>query len=291
MWDWWAKLWGLTPDAPPVVVPVDARNDVHAVLLGLTKYRFLTPDLPGPVEDARDMYDLLTRTYNVNPRNIVMLLDKDATWSNKYDAINRMIPKLGPGMHGVVYQAGHGTQAPNTDGTEADGMDELCCMYDFDWYNLLSWWMDGEYARLFKPLHPQAYLTAIHDTCHSGTMTRNPGPSLTRFVAPPVDVAIDWPTRDLPVRHLGVREDGEPQRHVSAGACRDDETAKGFYSPKYPNVRGVFTWSLTDALRREPLASWERIFDKLTPFCMSKGQRPVLGGMPSLTARAPFQRD
>eukprot|EP00965_Chrysotila_dentata_P073500 2427739-Pleurochrysis_carterae.AAC.1 len=72
-----------------------------------------------------------------------------------------------PGRQGWFHYSGHGWQAPNDDGNESDGLDELLVPCDWRRSGYIS---DDELSALVATLRPEAELMVVMDCCHSGTM-------------------------------------------------------------------------------------------------------------------------
>jgi hypothetical protein len=66
------------------------------------------------------------------------------------------------------HYSGHGGQTPDLDGDEVDGLDEVIFPIDFKQSGHI---VDDEmHAIMVKPLPPGCRLTAVFDSCHSGTV-------------------------------------------------------------------------------------------------------------------------
>lgn len=95
-----------------------SNPDAVALLIGVSKYRNRGCDIP-PVEFARQdvlaVKQTLIRTLGYRERNIIVLLDEDATGNTIYDAIESELAALvTPGRSDVfVYYCGHGAPSPD----------------------------------------------------------------------------------------------------------------------------------------------------------------------------------
>jgi metacaspase-1 len=67
----------------------------------------------------------------------------------------------------VVADSGHGGQTPDLDGDEDDGYDEVIYPVDFQQTSHIV--DDDMFFIMVKPLPPGCRLTAIFDSCHSGS--------------------------------------------------------------------------------------------------------------------------
>ncbi len=133
-------------------------------------------DLPGAVNDARGMREVLVARWGFPAENVHMLLDGAAT----RDAIRRELTEwvpanAKPGDLVVFYFSGHGSQTFDRDGDEDDGLDETICPADAMRSNATKDIRDDELGGWLRAL-PTPNVTVILDSCHSGTATRGAAP-------------------------------------------------------------------------------------------------------------------
>lgn len=148
----------------------------RALCIGVNDYPGTGMDLSGCVNDAQDWAEQLdARGYAVT-----VLLDRKATKAAMSAAFRRLVKSAAAGDSLVITFSGHGTYQPDTNDDEADGYDEALCPYDLTTRGALT---DDAIRTLFAPLHREARLVLISDSCHSGTVTR----------AAPGDVDADGP--------------------------------------------------------------------------------------------------
>lgn len=153
-----------------------------AVCVGINDYPGSGNDLHGCVNDANNW----SRMLELQGFEVVKLLDSDATKINVLTALKVAIARLRFGDRLVFSYSGHGSWIPDADGDEADGRDEVICLYDFMSGGLLS---DDEMYTLFQLRRWGSRVTVLSDSCFSGTLARfmDPGhaPSATpRFMSP-----------------------------------------------------------------------------------------------------------
>jgi hypothetical protein len=220
-----------------------------ALCVGINDYP--AARLSGCVADAQLWARTLTRLGFEPPRT---LFDRLAT----RDAILRELKALlGAGRPGdvVVFQySGHGTQAPDVSGDEADGdtpdLDEAICPYDYAEGRLL---IDDDLAEVFAATPEGVCVTCFIDCCHSGTITRFAagGPAgagsgeRERWLqlTPAQQAAHVRFRRSLGGAH-GVRKRGlEQMREVVFAACLSEEVAlesngQGHFSLRATGVIG-----------------------------------------------------
>ena len=105
-----------------------ATAETLALVVGIDQYRY-KPALKGAVNDARAIRAALEAA---GVRDIVLLLDDQATREAIRDAWNRQVAKAQPGDTLIFTYAGHGGQEPNwIPGNEADGKDETLVLGGF----------------------------------------------------------------------------------------------------------------------------------------------------------------
>lgn len=142
-------------------------------------------DLPGPPEDAKRIYSLLTdnKSYQFPKQNVCLLLDEQASKQNVIRAFEKRL--IGPAKKDdiiVFYYAGHGSQITDLDNDEADNMDETFVLHNSRTDDVLDF-VDDEFNRLISRLYEKTKNIAIFlDSCNSGTATR--GEYLARFTEP-----------------------------------------------------------------------------------------------------------
>lgn len=155
------------PVKPPVVVQpinVSALNPNNVCLYyGINDYPGSNNDLQGCVNDATDWCNFLVVTHKFNA---TLLRDSEATKANVVNALKDMARKSHPLTNFVFGYSGHGSNVADKNGDETDGRDECLCLYD-------AFLIDDEIRTLLSAFHPQAKITVISDSCHSGSVSRN----------------------------------------------------------------------------------------------------------------------
>jgi hypothetical protein len=137
-----------------------------ALCIGINNYPGTHMDLQGCVNDANDWAGVLTeRGFKVSK-----LLDDQATKAAMIDAMAALIGKGAKGDTLVITFSGHGTYQPDTDGDEADGLDEALCPYDLQTKGEAL--TDDEIRNLFLTRKAGVRIVLLSDSCHSGTVTR-----------------------------------------------------------------------------------------------------------------------
>src|SRR3954470_20636292 len=117
-----------------------------ALLIGINEYKNVN-HLRGCVNDVHNMSRLLTDVFGFDSKNIRTLLDRKATKSEVQKGQKWLFQGTGPGDRVVMHFSGHGSFVPDEDGDEADGADEIVCLYDMDFSNEDSYLLDDEIRR------------------------------------------------------------------------------------------------------------------------------------------------
>jgi metacaspase-1 len=121
------------------------------------------PELSGCINDADAMERLAS---GLGYSEITKLTDAQATASAVLGAISNAADNLGSGDILLLTYSGHGSQVPDRNGDEIDGLDETWVLYD----RML---VDDELALQWKSFKSGARIFMISDSCHSGTVDKD----------------------------------------------------------------------------------------------------------------------
>ncbi|POG79593.1 caspase domain-containing protein [Rhizophagus irregularis DAOM 181602=DAOM 197198] len=153
--------------APP---PVTGRR--RALLIGINY--FGTPfELKGCINDVANVKSFLIELYNFREADMVILTDdqsdpkKIPNRENILSAMRWLVHDARPNDSFFFHFSGHGGQAQDLDGDEDDGYDETIMPSDFQKNGQII--DDIMHDIMVKPLPRGVRLTAIFDSCHSGT--------------------------------------------------------------------------------------------------------------------------
>ncbi|GJE88675.1 caspase family protein [Phanerochaete sordida] len=144
-----------------------------ALCIGIN-YFGQSAELKGCINDANNVKRFLCSQFGYKPDDIVMLTD-DAqnprqipTKQNMLQAMQWLVRDARPNDSLFFHYSGHGGQTKDLDGEEADGYDEVIYPVDFKQNGHIV--DDTLHDLLVKPLPPGCRLTAIFDSCHSGSV-------------------------------------------------------------------------------------------------------------------------
>ncbi|KAF8638254.1 hypothetical protein AX17_002276 [Amanita inopinata Kibby_2008] len=129
--------------------------------------------LAGCINDATNIQKFLCRKHGYKPEDIVMLTDDSRnpvqmpTKVNILRAMQWLVKGASPDDSLFFHYSGHGGQTKDLDGDEADGYDEV--IYPLDYKTNGHIVDDLMHEIMVRPLPPGCRLTAIFDSCHSGS--------------------------------------------------------------------------------------------------------------------------
>ncbi|KAJ9497314.1 Ca(2+)-dependent cysteine protease [Exophiala xenobiotica] len=143
-----------------------------ALLIGIN-YFGQRGQLRGCINDVKNMSTYLNQNFGYAREDMVILTDdqqnpmSQPTKANILRAMHWLVKDARPNDSLFFHYSGHGGQTPDLDGDEEDGYDEVIYPVDFRTAGHI---VDDEMHRIMvKSLPPGVRLTAIFDSCHSGS--------------------------------------------------------------------------------------------------------------------------
>lgn len=278
--------------------PASAEN--FALLVGVNTYPALSQgrQLKGPENDVIAVRDFLLR-HGVLPQNVSLLSTQktsDAqapTRAAILKFLDQLVERANPQAFVFIYFAGHGAQQPaKATRDEPDGLDEIFLPTDSDrWQDGLSAVenaiTDTEIGERVSAMRRRgAFVWAVFDTCHAGTMLRaGAGAERARAVSMRElgipEPAIEFAHRDAANRAEGragqtspvFTEQGDaPGTDTSMGAyvafyaAQSSELASEMSLPpgeRDSKPRGFFTYTLVQSLESNPAATYRQIAQQI----------------------------
>lgn len=129
--------------------------------------------LRGCINDVKNMSNYLNAHFGYKREDMVILTDdqqnpmSQPTKVNMLRAMHWLVKDAQPNDSLFFHYSGHGGQTKDLDGDEEDGYDEVVYPVDFRQAGHI---VDDEMHRIMvAPLQPGVRLTAIFDSCHSGS--------------------------------------------------------------------------------------------------------------------------
>ncbi|WVW83495.1 hypothetical protein I302_105516 [Kwoniella bestiolae CBS 10118] len=145
-----------------------------ALLIGIN-YFGTSGELAGCINDAHNVQKFICERFGYRPADIVMLTDDTndprtlPTRENILKGMRWLVEGAQRDDALFLHYSGHGTQAEDLDGDEGDDDDEAICPLDHETAGLIID-DDSDHEIVVKPLPAGCRLTAIFDSCHSGTV-------------------------------------------------------------------------------------------------------------------------
>ncbi|KAM3421882.1 Metacaspase-1A [Cercospora zeina] len=143
-----------------------------ALLIGIN-YFGQRGQLRGCINDVKNLSGYLNQFFNYKREDMVILTDdqqnpmSQPTKQNILRAMHWLVKDARPNDSLFFHYSGHGGQTKDLDGDEEDGYDEVIYPVDFRQAGHI---VDDEMHRIMvQPLQPGVRLTAIFDSCHSGS--------------------------------------------------------------------------------------------------------------------------
>ncbi|OQO12467.1 Metacaspase-1A [Cryoendolithus antarcticus] len=143
-----------------------------ALLIGVN-YFGQRGQLRGCINDVKNMSSYLNGYFGYKREDMVCLTDdqqspmSQPTKANILRAMHWLVKDARPNDSLFFHYSGHGGQTKDLDGDEEDGYDEVIYPVDFREAGHI---VDDEMHRIMvAPLQPGVRLTAIFDSCHSGS--------------------------------------------------------------------------------------------------------------------------
>lgn len=249
---------------------VCGRVSLH---IGVNNYPGTANDLRGCVNDANNWEKLLRENYGFKT---FKLLDRQATYSNVVNTMNRVIYRAKKDSHVVITFSGHGTNVRDVNGDEEDRRDEALCLYD----RIL---IDDELREILTKISGKCKLTFISDSCHSGTVTRSFLNSLydedapkPRYLPPEDDdEAFDIAPKNITKK---IFQPVEGMNEVLLTGCRASEYS---YDAKINGqFQGAMSAHAIKILKSNPDITYANLYELLRKDlpCRSYPQTPQLEG-------------
>jgi len=143
-----------------------------ALLIGIN-YFGQDGELRGCINDTKNLSRFLIEKHGYKREDMIFLTDDQQdpnfqpTHANIIRAMQWLVRDAQPNDALFLHYSGHGGQTEDTDGDEEDGHDEVIYPVDFKTNGHI---VDDEiHFTVVKPLPAGVRLTAIFDSCHSGS--------------------------------------------------------------------------------------------------------------------------
>ncbi len=145
----------------------------RALLIGINYYKTKS-ELHGCINDIEHVRNYLKTYCGFQDSEILMLRDdsKDSqhqpTGQNIFNGFFWLTKDAKPESRLFIHYSGHGSYIRDRSGDEADGRDETICPVDYATNGMIT---DDQLRKyLAEPLPAGCRMTALFDSCHSGTV-------------------------------------------------------------------------------------------------------------------------
>ncbi|KAI9245021.1 caspase domain-containing protein [Sporodiniella umbellata] len=282
----------------------------RALLIGIN-YIGTKSQLNGCINDVQNIKEFLS-SYNFEEKDMVTLTDDQEeskfkpTRNNIIAAMEWLVHDAEPNDSFFFHYSGHGGRVADMHSDEDDGHDETIYPLDYEQYEGDSGQIrdDDLHAILVRPLPKGCRLTAIFDSCHSGTVLDLPYVYSTKgqikennmFKHAGMGIfsaGIQYARGDkdgalssilsLGKQLLETRQisDDVRQRNTTLAdvimfsGCKDDQTSAD--AQEAGRATGAMSFALTTTLRRNPDQSYHQLLNNLRIILRDKySQRPQM---------------
>ena len=288
-----------------ILSSVPAAAEVRAVLVGVSDYLHLDADLRGPSQDVALMAGVLMAR-GVAAGQIAALTSDPALLPDgvtaaaplRGDILAAMAEVAGasvPGDTVVFYFSGHGSQAPDQNGDEGGGYDEILLPADATgWKGAIgaveNAIVDDELQDWARGLLERGVqVVGLIDACHSATGFRALGGQGVARTLPPGMLGVP----DAVENPDAVAADPLPGEFVFLYSSQSDQRSFEYPLGDGDIWHGEFTLRLAEVLDRAPQASWAQVLGAVTEAMVQgparqqpDGEGPLLSAQVFGTGRA-----
>jgi hypothetical protein len=147
---------------------IEKLRNIWAVVIGIDRYPHVR-QLKYAVNDANLFYEYLVTRNRIPAKNVVLLLNQDATLTNIKSALGTDLKNMaGRDDMVLIYFAGHGVTERDAQSPDGDGLEKYLLPFDADLKDLYATALPmGELSRIFNRIRSER-LIFIADACYSG---------------------------------------------------------------------------------------------------------------------------
>ncbi|MDD4958611.1 MAG: caspase family protein, partial [Gallionella sp.] len=157
----------------------DALAVDKALIVGVGNYQLPSANLKGIDLDVKMASDMALYM-GIAPENIHVVMDENATLGRVKEQMTWLSQNVSDKDRVFFYFSGHGTQVPDKNNDEGDGLDEAMVLHDIDGKSYNGLYVDDDFGAALKRI-PSQNMVVMVDACHSGTGTKSWGSSGNSF--------------------------------------------------------------------------------------------------------------
>ncbi|KAG1465674.1 hypothetical protein G6F46_001356 [Rhizopus delemar] len=296
----------------------------RALLIGIN-YIGTKNQLDGCINDVQNIKKFLISLYNFKEEDMVILTDDQnesrfqPTRANILAAMQWLVHNAEPNDSFFFHYSGHGGRVADTCSDEDDGHDETIYPLDYEQYEGTSGQIrdDDLHDILVRPLPKGCRLTAIFDSCHSGTVLDLPYVYSTKGEIKEnnlfkhagmgiLSAGIQYAQGDkdgalssimsLGKKLLESRQISDDVRErnttladvIMFSGCKDDQTSAD--AKEAGRATGAMSYALTTSLRQDPYQSYHKLLNSLRQILRDKySQRPQMSASHPIDVNLPFK--
>jgi hypothetical protein len=278
-----------------------------ALLIGINYFN-QEGQLNGCINDVHNLTAFLMERYHYKREDMVLLTDDQTnpaslpTRDNILRAMAWLVKDAQPNDSLFLHYSGHGGQTEDTEGDEIDGYNEV--IYPLDHKSAGHIDDDTIHDVVVRPLQAGVRLTAIFDSCHSGTVMDLPYVYSTKGVLKEpnlaaeagkglLDAAMSYARGDLGgvassvfgLAKSAFRGDGAYNKTVKTrtssadviqwSGCKDAQTSAD--ATIASKATGAMSWAFIAALKDKPEQSYKELLNSVRDLLEAKyTQKPQL---------------
>ncbi|GME71483.1 unnamed protein product [Ambrosiozyma monospora] len=286
----------------------NCRGTKKALLVGCN-YIGTSNALRGCINDVHNVYNFLLKN-GYSADNIVMLTDdqkesvKVPLRANILRGMQWLVKDARPGDSLFFHYSGHGGQEKDDDNDEDDGMDD--CIYPVDFQQSGSIIDDVMNDYMVQPLQEGVRLTAIFDSCHSGTALDLPytyraqdgglkeynvwkeskGDAINLvkgyatnnvglMVSSAANVFKRFQTSNSGDKEKIKKENSSPADVIMFSGCKDDQTSAD--ANEAGKFTGALSWAFLQVLNQDPTQTYLTLLQNIRTVLATKyTQKPQM---------------
>ncbi|QRV73109.1 ICE-like protease (caspase) p20 domain protein [Ceratobasidium sp. AG-Ba] len=222
--------------------------------------------LNGCINDVFNIKRFLIDHFGYDEQNICVLTDSESSEGQIGEALSNreniiryidwLVSDAEPDDSLFFHYSGHGSNQEDLDGDEYDGKDESICPTDYETAGFL---VDDElHELLVRPLPEGAGLTALFDSCHSGSVLDLPWTYETSgAIKEPDDLQGEAEDEAVAIDARQKRFKWSPADVISLSGCRDSQTSADAQFGGVPS--GALSYAFIRAFNKFPQMSYAQL--------------------------------